>query len=191
MILTSRFERALRTAYQLHHRQVRKGSHTPYIAHLLSVAALVLEHGGDEKTAIAALLHDAAEDQGGTETLDRIRVEFGPQVAAIVADCSDSLTTPKPPWRERKEKYLAHLLTATPEVQLVSLADKVHNARSILNALRFSGDIVWDRFNGGREGTLWYYHRLVEIFDQLPETPLSIQFNEIVAEIDRLTKRSS
>lgn len=185
--LTSRFEAALSLAHNLHRHQVRKGTGTPYIAHLLSVAGLVLEHGGDEDTAIAALLHDAAEDQGGYETLARIREEFGTRVADIVESCSDTFLTPKPPWRERKETYLAHLPDASPEVQLVSLADKVHNAGSILANLRASGDTVWDRFKGGKNGTLWYYHQLVEVFNQLPKSPLSIELSEIVAQIDQLS----
>jgi GTP pyrophosphokinase len=191
MKLTHRFENALTFASQLHRHQVRKGTDTPYIAHLLSVTALVLEQGGDEDTAIAALLHDAAEDQGGTATLNRIREEFGSRVADIVAGCSDSLTSPKPPWRERKESYLNHLPHASPDVQLVSLADKVHNASSILENLKASGDSIWERFNGGQAGTLWYYHQLVDIFNLHPQNPLSIQLNQIVTEIDRLAESSS
>ena len=149
--LTPRFEEALIFAVQLHAHQTRKNSQTPYIAHLMSVAALVLEAGCDEDTAIAALLHDAVEDQGGYKTLEEIRHRFGERVADIVNSCSDAYTIPKPPWRTRKETYLAHLSDATPAAQLVSLADKLHNARSILRDLRTESQQVWEKFKGGKE----------------------------------------
>ena len=190
MKLTKRFEKALVLTHRLHQAQHRKGTGTPYIAHLLSVAALVLEHGGDEDTAIAALLHDAAEDQGGFDTLELIQDTFGSHVAEIVKGCSDTLTTPKPPWRARKEAYLRHLPQASPEVRLVSLADKVHNARSILEHLQTGGNTIWDRFKGGKNGTVWYYHQLVEIFDGFPTHQLAVQFTNIVAEIDRLIEEA-
>lgn len=144
MQLTDRFTAALVLAHNLHREQLRKATLVPYIAHLLTVSALVLENGGDEASAIAALLHDAAEDQGGDETLALIREKFGPQVAEIVVGCSDTFEIPKPPWRERKEAYLGHLPKASPEIQLVSLADKVHNARTILANLRTSGEDLWE-----------------------------------------------
>ncbi len=144
------FQKALIFADRLHADQKRKGTEVPYIAHLLSVAALVIEAGGDENERIAALLHDAVEDQGGHETLEEIRREFGEQVAAIVEGCTDAYTNPKPPWRERKETYLGHLPDASLSVRRVSLADKLHNARSILRDLQIFGPKVWDRFTGGR-----------------------------------------
>lgn len=186
--LTSQFEEALIFATQLHALQTRKGSQTPYIAHLLSVAALVLESGGDEDTAIAALLHDAVEDQGGEKTLEEIHQRFGSQVAEIVDSCSDAYTIPKPPWRERKEAYLAHLSEATPEARLVSLADKLHNARSILRDLRTDGDQLWQKFKGGKAGTLWYYRSLVEIFQKYENNYLVDELTRVVEQIEHISK---
>ncbi len=142
--LTSRFTRAVGYGARLHATQKRKGTERPYVAHLLGVASLVLEHGGDEDLAIAALLHDAAEDQGGLPRLEEIRRKFGAHVARIVDGCSDAYTDPKPPWHERN--YLAHLPNASPEVRLVCAADKLHNAREILGDYRPVGDELWDRF---------------------------------------------
>jgi len=159
---TERFEEALAWAARLHRDQHRKGSGAPYISHLLAVTALVIEHGGDEDVAIAAVLHDAVEDQGGAETLAEIKRRFGGRVAAIVDGCSDTDQTPKPPWRARKEAFLASLSDASPEVKLVVAADKLHNSRSTLADLRSSGPIVWDMFRGGREGSLWYYRSAVD-----------------------------
>ncbi len=127
-LLNERFDQALNYAIQLHADQLRKGSGVPYLAHLLSVTALVLEDGGSEDEAIAALLHDAVEDQGGLATLEEIRSKFGTHVADIVAGCTDSFEDPRPPWKQRKDRYLQHLAQATPEVRRVSLADKLHNA---------------------------------------------------------------
>ena len=191
MYLTSRFEEALTYAARLHARQLRKGTQTPYFSHLMGVAALVLEHGGDEDQAIAALLHDAVEDQGGLETLGQIRTLFGEQVAYLVEGCTDAYQTPKPPWRQRKEQYIQHLRGAKDDVRLISLADKVHNARSILNTLRCEGQRTWERFKGGRDGTLWYYQTLVEVFqaDQQPTCGIKLLTQElatVVAEIQQL-----
>ena len=169
--LDSRFDEALMLASHLHRDQMRKGTEVPYLAHLLAVCALVLEQGGDEDEAIAGLLHDAVEDQGGTQTLELIREQFGDRVAAIVADCSDTDQDPKPDWQERKDTYLAHL--RDPAVGAgtlrVSLADKLHNAHSILVDLRRDGDVVWSKFNRGASSQIWYYRSLAEIFtDRLP-----------------------
>lgn len=185
-MLTARFDGALLLANELHRKQVRKGTGTPYVAHLLSVAALVLEDGGSEDEAIAAILHDAVEDQGGETTLERIRRSFGDDVAAIVVACTDATTLPKPPWRERKERYVAHLLTAPAAALRVSLADKVHNARSILFDYREVGEALWDRFHGGKEGTLWYYRTLVERFSKLRPGPLASELTRVVSELERL-----
>lgn len=155
--LGPRFEDALAYAARLHAGQVRKGSGTPYVAHLLSVAALVIEDGGCEDEAIAALLHDAIEDQGGDATRQEVRRQFGERVVAIVEGCSDTDTVPKPPWRERKERFLALLDSAPSGVLRVVTADKLHNARSLLVAYREHGEALWKRFRGGREGTLWYH----------------------------------
>jgi len=185
-VLTDTFDDALVYAARLHRRQRRKASGVPYVAHLLAVAALVLEAGGSQDEAIAALLHDAPEDQGGEETLADIRRRFGDTVADIVADCSDTLASPKPPWRPRKEAYLAHLAHAAPSVRLVSAADKLHNARSILRDYRELGEVVWGRFRGGREGTLWYYRTLVDILQSTGDGPLLDELARTVAELERL-----
>jgi GTP pyrophosphokinase len=165
-MLTSRFEEALIFAFNLHKKQMRKSILVPYFAHLMGVASIVLEAGGDEDTAIAALLHDAVEDHGGIPTLDEIRLRFGNRVAEIVDFCTDAYNIPKPPWRERKEKHLLKLRLASPEARLVSVADKLYNVRTTINALRLDGDKVWGRFNGGKEGTLWYYHSLLDVFNR-------------------------
>jgi (p)ppGpp synthase/HD superfamily hydrolase len=168
---------------------VRKGTNIPYFAHLLAVTAIVLEFGGDEDLAIAALLHDSVEDQGGLPVLDKIRERFGQRVAKIVEGCTDSFTTPKPPWRQRKEDYLQHLRSASLDIKRVSLADKVHNARSILLDLRVSGAKVWKRFHGGKQGTLWYYHSLLEVFRENNFSPLVDEFERVITEIDELTSK--
>lgn len=188
--LTQRFDDALEYAVQLHRSQTRKGSTIPYIAHLLAVTALVLEDGGDEDQAIAALLHDAPEDQGGMETLLEIRRRFGEHVAEIVDQCTDTYLSPKPPWQQRKEVYLAHLNNAPAEVLRVSLADKLHNARSILADLRQIGDEVWRRFNGGKAGTLWYYENLSGTFQKVSSSPMAIELTLVVEEIKRLAGRN-
>jgi (p)ppGpp synthase/HD superfamily hydrolase len=162
ILLTTRFEEALVYATRLHASQFRKGTNIPYISHLLSVAALVLEDGGDEEPTIAALLHDAIEDGGGDKTRQEIRQKFGERVASIVEGCTDSDVIPKPPWRERKERYIQQFRTSSIEVHRVSLADKLHNARSILSDWYRVGESVWSRFKGGKEGTLWYYRTLLE-----------------------------
>lgn len=173
MALTARYDEALAYASELHRNQVRKGTDIPYLSHLLSVSALVMEHGGSEDQAIAALLHDAAEDQGGRDTLETIRTRFGDDVARMVAECTDSWTKPKPPWRERKEAYLESLPRKHPDSLLIALADKTHNSRTIRANYRTIGDAVWDRFKGGREGTLWYYRSLADFFAEAMPGPLS------------------
>jgi (p)ppGpp synthase/HD superfamily hydrolase len=186
--LTERFGEALKFAFELHQDQYRKGSQTPYISHLLCVTAIVLEHGGSEDQAIAALLHDAVEDQGGYETLAEIKEHFGSEVAEIVEDCTDAYTTPKPRWRERKTDYLEKLKGASEKTILVSLADKIHNARSIKNDLEIFGEDVWNKFNGGKEGTLWYYQSLVDIFLSSPYPTLTAELKDLVSEITILAK---
>ena len=164
MVLTARFDNAFRYAHQLHRGQTRKETTIPYISHLMAVAALVVEHGGNEDQAIAGLLHDAAEDQGGVQTLAEIRAMFGDAVADIVADCTDSWTDQKPQWRARKEAYLDGLTHKPQASLLVSLADKTHNAEAILFDYRKLGPALWDRFNGGADGTRWYYGELANRF---------------------------
>ncbi len=184
-LLSPRFERALVLANRLHARQKRKRTEVPYIAHLMTVAGLVLEAGGDEDMAIAALLHDAVEDQGGKPTLRMIGQQFGKRVADIVAGCTDSDTIPKPPWRERKERYIAHLRHASPEVRLVSAADKLHNARCVLGDYRRLGEALWPRFSGRRDGTLWYYRALVDTFRAAGSNPVVDELGRVVAELER------
>lgn len=162
-----RFENALLYACQLHKKQARKGTDIPYVSHLLAVSSIVMEAGGDEDEVIAALLHDGPEDQGGVKTLDEIRARFGERVANIVSECSDTFEEPKPEWRERKENYLKHLQHVSQSTLKVSCADKLHNIRSILNDYKQVGEEVWQRFKGGKEGTLWYYQSLVRVYREL------------------------
>lgn len=186
MKLSERFIEALVFASQLHANQTRKGSGVPYIAHLMGVASIALEHGANEDEAIAALLHDAIEDQGGEATREEIRRRFGDTVTEIVNGCTDSDTTPKPPWRQRKEAYIAHIPNASASVRLVSAADKLYNARSILNDYRLLGDTLWERFHGGKNGTLWYYRTLVTAFRSLESTPLIDELDRVVSELEEL-----
>src|SRR3954447_5053545 len=179
--LSPLFTEALVYAAMLHRDQIRKGSGIPYVAHLLGVCSRVLTNGGSEVQAIAALLHDAAEDQGGQPRLDEIRRRFGEDVAAIVADCTDSWVEPKPPWRPRKEAYLAALPKKPATSLLVSLADKVDNAEAILFDYLHLGNELWSRFTGEREGTIWYYRTLSEIFDRVLPCPLAAQLSRTVS----------
>lgn len=179
-MLSERFTQALIYATNLHANQVRKGSGVPYVAHLLGVASLVLEYGADEDQAIAALLHDAIEDQGGAVTREEIRQRFGEQVTAIVDGCTDSEIIPKLPWRQRKERCIAHISSADTSVLLVSVADKLYNAQSILKDYLLVGEDIWERFQGKKAGTLWYYRSLVTAFNQA-EVNESIRF--LVAEL--------
>lgn len=182
--LTESFEHALAYANRIHANQSRKGTGIPYITHLLGVASLVLQNGAEsEEEVIGALLHDAAEDQGGRARLDDIRERFGERVAHIVDVCTDSYGDPKPPWRGRKEVYVAHVRELVerggdePALR-VSLADKLHNARAIVADVREGGDRMFERFNGMKDGTLWYYAALVEAFRGFP--------NRMVGELDRV-----
>ncbi|OKH21456.1 phosphohydrolase [Hydrococcus rivularis NIES-593] len=180
--LTSRFEEALIYATQLHACQIRKASGVPYISHLLSVTALVLEDGGNEDEAIAALLHDAIEDQGGDKIRQEIYQKFGESVASIVEECTESDTIPKPPWKERKLAAIARLRDASPQVRRVIIADKLHNARSILVDWHRYGEEIWTRFKGGKEGTLWFYRAIIE-------SDRNRGFNVLTEELDRVVKQ--
>jgi (p)ppGpp synthase/HD superfamily hydrolase len=162
--MTPRFAEAFLFAERLHCNQVRKKTQVPTISHLMAVTALVLENGGGEDEAIAALLHDTAEDCGGRPVLEEIRRRFGDTVASIVEDCSDTLEAPKPRWQPRKESYLEHLETAPEATLLVSLADKVHNTRALAFEYRRVGDRLWQRFTATREQTFWYYQSLLDVF---------------------------
>ena len=184
--LTRRFEQALLFATRKHAGQIRKGTPAPYISHLMGVAGLVFEAGGDEDLAIAALLHDVVEDCGGAPMLKEVRRRFGKRVAHVVEGCTDTDQVPKPPWRERKEVYLAHLPQASAAVRLVAAADKLHNARATVADYRALGEAVWERFNGGREGTLWYYRALVEALQAAGPSPLVEELDRVVSELERL-----
>lgn len=182
-----RFEEAFALANQLHQGHVRKASESPYISHLMSVTALVLQDGGDEDEAIAALLHDAVEDQGGEKTLALIREKFGDTVAEIVYECSDAFTTPKPPWQERKEEHLERLKKASPSAHRVMLADKLHNARAILREFREKGETAWELSKGGKEGMLWYFRTIYELLGETNQGYLWQEFGRVIEEIERIT----
>lgn len=183
---SERFLKAFSLTFKLHRDQLRKASQTPYLAHLLTVAALVMENGGSEDQAIAALLHDAVEDAGGLEILETIREEFGDYVAELVDGCTDSYTQPKEEWEPRKKAYLEKLKISSNDVKLISLADKVHNARSIVRDLHRSGDHTWDKFKGKKAGTLWYYHSLAKVFDDTPYTLLKNELRNLEDEMQTL-----
>lgn len=190
--LTERFLAAVALAQEIHGRQRRTGTEIPYMAHLLVVTGLVIEDGGDEDQAIAALLHDSVEDGGGRPLLERIGREFGPRVAAIVEACSDTVDLdPDEAWIERKRRYLDHLATIDDDAILrVSLADKVHNARSLVRDYREEGQALWARFTqkSARE-QLWYYGGLLEYFDQHRRGPLTEDFRHAVGELAWLVAR--
>jgi GTP pyrophosphokinase len=188
-VLTQRFADACSWAATLHQSQCRKANATPYVAHLLAVAAIVLEHGGDEDEAIAALLHDAIEDQGGHPTRQQIAERFGPRVAAIVEGATETDVEPKPPWRQRKEAHLARLANADRSVQLVVAADKLHNASSIIADHGRLGDAVWSHFRGGQAGTLWYYRAVAA---SVPDAPADLvaRLGAAIAELERLAGQS-
>lgn len=190
-MLSDKFTEALVYAAQLHATQIRKGSGVPYIAHLLGVASIALEYGANESEAIAALLHDAIEDQGGAKIRDEIQQRFGETVAQIVEGCTDTDLTPKPPWRDRKEAYLAHISHTVASVRLVSAADKLYNCQSILKDYRQIGDEIWQRFTGKKEGTLWYYRSLVNAFRQVETTPLIEELDRVVSELEQLVNVNS
>jgi (p)ppGpp synthase/HD superfamily hydrolase len=186
----SKFDEAFMLAHELHRRDVRKGTGKPYISHLLGVCSLVVDYGGDEEMAIAALLHDAVEDHGGQPMLEQIRECFGDRVAHIVDGCTDSYVTDasqKDPWRLRKEKYIARIPRESADVRLVSAADKLYNCHTLLRDLRHHGIEALDRFNGGRTDTVWYYDELVIAFRQAGSNDLVEQLALVVDEMKRLT----
>ena len=187
--LTERFLAAVGVAEEVHGRMRRRGTQIPYLAHLLVVTGLVLEDGGDEDEAIAAMLHDSVEDGGGRALLERIERSFGPRVADIVAGCSDSIDgDPDEPWLERKRRYLAHLPDVDDDAVLrVALADKVHNARSLVRDYREEGSALWARFTQKTaRDQLWYYGRLVEFFEQRRPGRLTEDLRRAVDELASL-----
>jgi (p)ppGpp synthase/HD superfamily hydrolase len=183
--LTRRFDDAFRYAHEVHGTHTRKGNGVPYIGHLMGVASIVIDDGGTEDEAIAALLHDAPEDQGGRARLEEIRARFGHPVAKIVEDCTDSWTTPKAPWAERKKQYVEHARTLGASSLRVSAADKVHNAYAILRDLRNTGEKVWQRFNASADDILAYYQSLVRSYREAGGGRLVDELDRIVRAIER------
>lgn len=189
MQLSETFAKAFDYAWALHGREARKGGDVPYMAHLISVSAIVLQHGGDETQAVAALLHDTAEDHGGEARLADIERHFGEAVASIVRHCSDSLVedrTQKAAWWPRKVSHVSHLAELPPydPALLVAAADKLDNARSLLTEHRLIGEDLWQRFNrtSGRAGQLWYYGRLAELLvERLAGQPRALAVAEELA----------
>ncbi|NUM52466.1 MAG: HD domain-containing protein [Candidatus Hydrogenedentes bacterium] len=167
-----RIVEAFAFSHGIHANHTRKGSGVPYITHVMSVAAIVGEHGGDEDTFIAALLHDAVEDGDGYATLEKVRAQFGARVADMVEACSDAFEKPKPKWRERKEQFIESMRSAAPEVKLIVAADKLHNLCATIGDYEAIGEEVWLRFTGRREGTLWYYATITQALANGWEHPL-------------------
>ena len=186
-LLSDRFEQALIYATRLHSNQVRKGSGVPYISHLLGVTALVLEDGGSEEEAIAALLHDAIEDRGGDKIRQEIKAKFGEIVAEIVEDCTESDTDPKPAWKERKLATIKKLREVSPQARRVILADKLHNARSILGDWYRIGDAIWERFKTGKAGTIWYFRSIVEVDRDNGYSYLGEELTRVIAELEKIS----
>jgi len=186
-LYSPRFVRALGYATKLHGRQIRKRTERPYVGHLLGVTSIVIEYGGDEDMAIAALLHDAVEDQGGLPRLHEICRKFGKRVAHIVEGCTDSYAEPKPPWMERKRAYVERLGRENADVRLVSAADKLCNVRETLHDFRLQGDLVFERFAGKKEATLWYYRALVAAFRKAGNHPIVEELDRVVTELESLS----
>lgn len=191
MAYGKRFDEAFLFASEVHRKDTRKGGDIPYITHLMAVASIVGTYGGTEDQVIGGLLHDAVEDcvEKIPDIAEQIRERFGDDVLAIVLACSDTVVHPKPDWKTRKETYLAALADSEPGSAnlLVSLADKVHNAGSIVLDYRQVGDELWDRFNkaAGREGTNWYYRELSEIFLRLLPGALADELERLVSEMSK------
>lgn len=186
-MISSRLPSALALAVQAHDGQVRKGTAIPYIAHPLGVASIALDFGATENQAIAALLHDVLED-GGPHYAPLIEAQFGAEVLALVQACTDGVPDAsgvKADWGERKRAYLAHLAEAPDEVLLVSGADKLHNARAIVSDLITIGPEVFKRFKAGRDGTLWYYRALADVFTQR-RAPVAVSLEAEVRQMERL-----
>ena len=191
--LGARLQRAFRYAADKHAGQTRKQTAVPYLSHLMAVASLVLEAGGDEDMAIAALLHDVVEDCGGMPRLQEVRKKFGARVARIVEGCTDSFGEPKPDWIERKKDYLREVKHADRETRLVSASDKLHNVRTILADYRKNGEAIWARFNGKKEGTLWYYRALSDEYQRRGPNRIARELEIAMTELESVTgwKRAS
>jgi (p)ppGpp synthase/HD superfamily hydrolase len=181
---SKKFAVALSYAARAHARQFRKRTGRPYIGHLLGVTSIVIEYDGDEEMAVAALLHDAVEDQGGMPRLREIHRKFGRRVAHIVDGCTDSYTQPKLPWMERKHAYVVRVGSESAEVRLVCAADKLANVRETLHDVRTQGQSVFERFAGKKEGTLWYYRELVRVLRNAGNSPLVEELDRAVSELE-------
>jgi len=188
--LGPRLQRAFRYAAAKHAGQTRKQTAVPYLSHLMAVASLVLEAGGDEDMSIAALLHDVVEDCGGMPRLREVRKQFGPRVAKIVEGCTDAYVVPKPEWLERKKNYLREVKHADAETRLVSAADKLHNVRTILADYRQVGESIWKRFSGKKEGTLWYYRALSDEYRRGNPNRITGELEIAVGELERAVGRN-
>jgi (p)ppGpp synthase/HD superfamily hydrolase len=184
--LGPRLQKAFRYAAEKHAGQTRKQTAVPYLSHLMAVTSLVLEGGGDEDTAIAALLHDVVEDCGGMPRLREVHKMFGTRVAKIVEGCTDSFVDPKLPWNVRKKEYLERLKHEDAETRLVSASDKLHNVRTVIADYRQDGESIWKRFSGGRDGTLWYYRALSDEFQQRKANRITRELAIAVRELEKM-----
>lgn len=182
--LGPKLQKAFQYAAEKHAGQARKGTAVPYLSHLMAVTSLVLEAGGDEDMAVAALLHDVVEDCGGMPRLREIRKLFGPRAAKIVEGCTDSFGEPKPEWIQRKKDYLREVKHADAETRLVSASDKLHNVRTILADYRQDGEAIWPRFSGKKDGTLWYYRALSDEYARKPNR-ITRELEIVVSELER------
>jgi len=189
--LSPQFEKALIYATRIHGGKLRKKTRIPYIAHILGVTAIALEYGANETEAIAALLHDAVEDCGGAKRLRDIEHKFGKRVARIVEDCTDTDQTPKPPWLERKKAYVEHVRHASMPTKLVSTSDKLHNIRAILMDYRQEEEKLWSRFNGGKQGALWYYRALVNSLNGKRIQSLVQELDRTLTELESLSNKGA
>ena len=189
--LGPRLQRAFGYAAEKHAGQTRKQTAVPYLSHLMAVASLVLEAGGDEDMAIAALLHDVVEDCGGMPRLREVRKKFGARVAGIVEGCTDSFGGPKAAWVERKRDYLREVKHADIATRLVSASDKLHNVRTILSDYRKDGEAIWQRFSGKKEGTLWYYRALSDEYQRRNPNRITRELAIVVAELERAVAKNS
>jgi (p)ppGpp synthase/HD superfamily hydrolase len=183
--LGPRLQRAFRYAAEKHAGQTRKQTAVPYLSHLMAVTSLVLEGGGDEDIAIAALLHDVVEDCGGMPRLREVHKMFGTRVAKIVEGCTDSFVDPKLPWIVRKKEYLERLKHENAETRLVSASDKLHNVRTVIADYRQDGESIWKRFSGGRDGTLWYYRALSDEFQRRKTNRITRELAIAVRELEK------
>jgi len=197
--LTDRFSRAIDYARHLHIER-RKATRIPYMAHLLGVASLVMGEAGQvpfpvtEDMVIAALLHDAAEDHGGQTRIEDIRCNFGPQVARMVEGLSDTFVedpSEKEDWEQRKKRYLKRLPDESPETQLISAADKLYNARTILDEYRAIGSKVWDRFHRSRDQQLWYFQALLNIFKSAGTNRIVEELDRVVVQLENISRQSA